>query len=382
MKSMLKILSKIFRPPAGKAEYFEYLLAEYHKYIGWIALLGGLFNMALLAPDFFVDGGVRTELPVTIFRITYSALLFIFGLTVKIIKQAGLFFCCVTVLESIGMAELLFVMHSYEAPNYLIQCMGMMIIVFAIFLVPNRRANMLIVTVLGEAAFLSYSLHQVRGLPAGTFWAGVVYLLTTLGLCTIYSFSYEKHQFNEYLAKKDLIVFNSTDQLTKAWNRNKLEYEYNRCCEFCRIRSCPFCLAIMDMDAFKAINDECGHIAGDAILIELVSLIQRNLRGGDILTRWGGDEFVFLFPGTPLAETIIILERIRKLIENNHFSEATRVTCSFGVVENKDASDLNSILLVADELMYAAKKSGGNCVVYDAGDQISLFDAETNSTGK
>ena len=152
------------------------------------------------------------------------------------------------------------------------------------------------------------------------------------------------------------------DSLTGLGNRNKFylfaEYELERSFRYQDRLS----LALMDIDHFKNINDTYGHNTGDHILINVAKKIRATLRKSDISVRWGGEEFLFLMPGTSLAESREISERLRNSIEAGPYQGVSRVTVSIGLTEYTKGDSLDSMIKRADEALYEVKNSGRNRV--------------------
>jgi diguanylate cyclase (GGDEF)-like protein len=120
----------------------------------------------------------------------------------------------------------------------------------------------------------------------------------------------------------------------------------------------PYTLAVLDIDHFKRINDTYGHDAGDVVLKEFVDCIKRELRTTDRLARIGGEEFVILMPMTPVPGAVVLIERIRKgLAKQEH---AIAYTFSAGVTAGIAEDDKDSVILRADQALYAAKENGRN----------------------
>lgn len=123
-------------------------------------------------------------------------------------------------------------------------------------------------------------------------------------------------------------------------------------------------LLFIDIDHFKPINDEHGHQAGDRVLRQVGELVESTLRSTDYLGRWGGEEFVAVLPGTGTRNAYAVAERVRLRMEQQHFSadgEYLHLTCSVGVATYPtDASDQETLLMLADAAMYAAKRLGRN----------------------
>lgn len=131
---------------------------------------------------------------------------------------------------------------------------------------------------------------------------------------------------------------------------------------------------ILDIDDFKLLNDNYGHPLGDHVLAQLAKTIQEEARSGDILTRWGGEEFLIFLPETGLTDAIAIADRMRKRITAIQITidkgEKLSFTASFGVAttQNTDVS-LNELIAQADRQLYHAKKKGRNCVYPNLSDQ-------------
>lgn len=128
-------------------------------------------------------------------------------------------------------------------------------------------------------------------------------------------------------------------------------------------RACA--VIFLDLDHFKALNDSCGHAAGDAALQELGQVAKQCLRGMDTLGRWGGEEFIALLPETDTQNALAIAERIRAAIAAHPFSAGGGVylTCSAGIAVFPDhATDRSELIAAADQAMYAAKRLGRNQV--------------------
>ncbi len=164
------------------------------------------------------------------------------------------------------------------------------------------------------------------------------------------------------LADDHLKQLASTDALTGAFNRRRfneaLEFELARVKRY----NTPLSLLIFDIDHFKRINDTFGHSAGDQVLFKLALLVSTNIRDTDVFARWGGEEFVILAANCDTQCSLILGEKIRKLIEAYAFADVGKVTCSFGVAEYRAGDDQESFVKRADSYMYRAKESGRNRV--------------------
>lgn len=165
------------------------------------------------------------------------------------------------------------------------------------------------------------------------------------------------------LLEEKLRILSSTDPLTSVYNRRyfieKLEEEFHR---VQKQGWGTFSVALLDIDHFKSINDCFGHHAGDVVLIKLTETINNQIRKVDCLARWGGEEFILLFPGTKLAEAKLLIEELRNSISRMDTLVASKITVSIGVAEYCANETVDSIIQRADNLMYEAKNAGRNCV--------------------
>jgi diguanylate cyclase (GGDEF)-like protein len=131
-----------------------------------------------------------------------------------------------------------------------------------------------------------------------------------------------------------------------------------------------FSLVLVDIDYFKNINDEFGHGIGDVVLIALSRAFEKSVREQDIVSRWGGEEFLILLPNAAQADAAEQAERLRQLLDSDALQidrYPHRVTASFGVCEFSTGQDLEFLLKQADVALYQAKAQGRNqvCVAAD-----------------
>lgn len=156
------------------------------------------------------------------------------------------------------------------------------------------------------------------------------------------------------------------DQLTGALNRHGLDEMFSKEAARAQRHDTELCVALLDIDNFKKLNDSMGHDAGDQALIHLSSVCRDTLRPQDTVARYGGEEFIILLPETSLDDAVSALTRLQRELTRNFFlhnNEKVLITFSAGVTEMRDADTQAIIIKRADEAMYEAKKSGKNRVV-------------------
>jgi diguanylate cyclase (GGDEF)-like protein len=163
------------------------------------------------------------------------------------------------------------------------------------------------------------------------------------------------------------------DALTGVWNRGALFDLLHREIERAKRSKSSLSLAILDIDHFKSVNDTFGHPAGDEVLKELCARLQKGVRPYDAVGRYGGEEFVVVFPDTTIEQAATLAERLRSAVEAAPFvlgGQEQTLTVSAGVTglrlkgESGPPEDtLESLLQRADDALYQAKRSGRNRVI-------------------
>jgi diguanylate cyclase (GGDEF)-like protein/PAS domain S-box-containing protein len=157
------------------------------------------------------------------------------------------------------------------------------------------------------------------------------------------------------------------DQLTQIYNRVYLDemlinqyYRFYRNHEECSV-------IMIDIDFFKDVNDKYGHLAGDKVLNEFVQILKESIRAGDILGRWGGEEFLLILPHTNIDSAYLLAQKLKNAINKHEFSIVGKKTASFGISSFRRKATVEDILEEVDKALYEAKAAGRNCIkVYKA----------------
>lgn len=186
-----------------------------------------------------------------------------------------------------------------------------------------------------------------------------------LGATTTLKFTYQDKLDESF--QQQMIDAALRDGLTRCYNKkffqDRLETEF----AYARRHRTMLSLVMFDVDYFKKVNDNYGHLAGDAVLVHLARITQATIRTEDVLARYGGEEFAIICRGTPLLNAGVLGERIRTRVEAENFDyQSTRlpVTISVGVAALPEANVATPSELIrdADSALYEAKKSGRNRV--------------------
>jgi diguanylate cyclase (GGDEF)-like protein len=275
-----------------------------------------------------------------------------------------------TVFTSLAM--LTFLLVAYFRGDLLLHGMSMAIMLIIVYLfIPNRLVNATIVALSASIAFLglvyAVDMISVRQLSTMTM---LLILANLFGAIAARRDSHSSRR--QYWTRQILISQAMRDPLTGVFNRRHLnagllDEEIDRA----RVNGESLTVIICDIDGFKAVNDTHGHQAGDTLLRDFAHLLLSMTRDGiDTVVRYGGEEFLLILPDTDLPDGLALAERIRtKLTEaiSMHGDVRINATASFGVVSTCLLPHLptiasHALIARADELMYAAKRSGRNRV--------------------
>jgi len=227
---------------------------------------------------------------------------------------------------------------------------------------------------------LYYADFVYTGLSASTLTTiCMLNLFTSAGSLIIGT--YNVRRMNEQQQDK-LVRLANIDELTGLNNRRYFNNYLEDYTKLAKRNHSVFCIALCDVDFFKKINDAYGHHVGDIALQQISNFLQQNTRQTDIVCRWGGEEFMILFPDTTLENVLPVLEKIRinlhssiditqdsliALTDKLTQAPLDHVTMSFGLVQSQnnidDIQNSNDALIhKADRLLYQAKRSGRNCI--------------------
>ena len=156
------------------------------------------------------------------------------------------------------------------------------------------------------------------------------------------------------------------DALTGLANRRAFDEAMQHELKRAKRQQESLCLALLDIDYFKQVNDNWSHSTGDEVLKRVAAILQQHCRDTDYLARWGGEEFVILLPDTPLAKAQEVCDRLRQKIAGGSFDDIVAdltITLSVGVAKLSHKGDGKQLLIDADRALYQAKSQGRNTVV-------------------
>jgi len=174
-------------------------------------------------------------------------------------------------------------------------------------------------------------------------------------------------QLTKLFSNQQLLLDNNNhDPLTSLLNRHSFETRLSSVIDMRQRRgkesNVAYCFAILDIDFFKRVNDDFGHLYGDEVLILFANIMENTFRHEDMLFRYGGEEFAVLLKDIELDTATIVLDRFRQNIENYEFPQVGKITVSIGVTELEANSSRIEVIRRADQALYYSKEHGRNQV--------------------
>jgi diguanylate cyclase (GGDEF)-like protein len=200
------------------------------------------------------------------------------------------------------------------------------------------------------------------------YWAALIIVLPSFALMGAYLNRLRErlNERNTHLNKalKKIQELAVTDELTGLHNRRSIMSELSKEWERTERSGNHFCIALMDLDLFKEINDTYGHHAGDTVLKRFASLVSKELRSPDSIGRYGGEEFLLIMPNTRIIEAKTVTERIREKVAgytHDDIDQGLTIHVSIGIAEYQNQST-QELLKQADTALYQSKNNGRNRV--------------------
>jgi two-component system, cell cycle response regulator len=265
-----------------------------------------------------------------------------------------------TIYEISCLSFYLIIACLYEPYNFLIQYIGLTILILGMFfVVPNSLLTRVILSLIFNILFFLITI-SITGLQI-EYYAVIIFTLLIILLSTFSVFRTEQLERLYFINQKRLNKMSITDPLTGIYNRRKFYQDFKKEIDRAQRYNTELSLIMFDIDNYKVINDKYGHIMGDSVLISITKIVSRMIRKVDIFARLGGDEFIIILPRTDKEEAVYLAERLRQEISNYQFKDIGDVTCSFGVARYSGAQIIDFMNQI-DKLLYQAKKNGRNRV--------------------
>lgn len=243
------------------------------------------------------------------------------------------------------------------------QWLGLNYVIAYLFLDAKKAAptTLLVfaVTIVGHYLILiqHYTLSDTLGVVLNMAIAHMIYIFL---LWTVIKLRIKTDQVTE---RADMLEnYAYVDLLTRVLNRRGIDKVYKELSLDSRERQNHYSIMMIDIDHFKQINDQHGHIVGDKVLSRLAAEFNRSIDPNDVLGRWGGEEFILLTLGKTPEQVIDLAENLRSAVNNLVIDELIKVTISIGIGFDYEAESREAVFNLADQRLYGAKQAGRNTV--------------------
>ena len=342
-------------------EFLEETISQYSKSTAIIALLFGVLFMLFLGTDYYDAINTSSLLIITFTRVLFLIIsIIVFFVTKQTIKYTNYIYLVTAYSAFIAIAYLV-ILAQYESLRYL-SILGLMVVSFAIYILPIKIIYSQIISFMLSILFLIYPAQKIEGLKRYDIYKIAAYQIILLIYCNISTYLTNSYKRKQFVSNRELLGLAVTDPLTGIYNRAKFNEEIEKLVNLSSRYDNPLSLILFDIDNFKRVNDSYGHLVGDSVLKTIVSTINNSIRITDTFARWGGEEFMILLPNTDIWEAVEIAERLKALIQNNLYEPAKEITCSFGVASFEKGDTAQSLIRKTDELLLQAKGIGKNSV--------------------
>lgn len=327
------------------------------------ALLLGVLYFALAAADFSRIGDKKVLSVFLLNRILFLAVSILFSFLLGNVKKPANYYLSITAYEITGAFFLMWTFFLNETPVFMIQHLNILILLLLVFIIPNRTVYTVTAALGISLCFHLFSSINGMAINDREFIAAVVHSGLIIVLFSMYSLLVNRYKRINYLENKVLRRLSSRDALTGIYNRQRFEEELRRAIKHAQRYGTQLSLVLFDIDNFKAVNDGYGHLVGDKVLVEFVSIVGTEIRETDFFARWGGEEFALILPGADKRDATLLANRLRDRICSTYINPVGQITCSFGIDSYRQGDDCETLFKRVDRLMYIAKQAGKDQVI-------------------
>ena len=355
-----------FRDPAREAEFRRFELGEASSFLRKLLPLLGLLFAAFAVPDYWILGPGPAFLVTAIARgASFSLMIYASSQMTpdksRLHRERLLVGLTLLGIVSFGVA-----LFAYRNANFHLQAVSVILMIAAIYLIPNRFQVSLLLSLLLAGMGLAYLLLLAPPelLPSErAAYIADFFLMALLSALLGRTFSGTRRR--EYARTRELEWLSRTDLLTKVGNRRDFEDRLESSLARRRRHGEETALLMLDIDKFKSVNDQHGHRVGDAVLKEIAERLESALRTEDSLARWGGEEFVLLLPRADLNAAKELGGRIRSRISGAPFGCAGTITASIGITMLSETDTVESAVARVDRALYRAKDNGRDRIEWE-----------------
>lgn len=348
-----------FKDRVLEGEYYIGEMSAAMKFLRYIVLVFGIVYAAISLYDYGYNSDAGVFWRSTVSRLVVLAYAIVLFVVLRKQRSQRVSTLMVTLLELLAYASYIYLLYQQGAQGFMEQTGALMVLIMAVYLIPNRWIVSTVVCVAMAVSYLLISPLYIEEIPYYMYVEAMIYFVLAICLAGIAQYRLSLYKRRRYLEEKQLMEQSVTDALTGIHNRKQVDIELSWLCS----RGGHFAAILFDIDDFKIINDTYGHLTGDQVLKEMSKTVSAMVRAGDMFARWGGEEFLILVPGFSEKQAAALSERLRKYVEQSAFADGRiRLTCSFGVTEYREGDTPERLMRRVDNSMYLSKSRGKNSV--------------------
>ena len=382
MKSfILNKYSLMFSDPGMEAGFRHNEFPAVLKSLNKQVVVAAVFNLIFVISD-YIDAGHKEVFPVLIFlRIVLSGMMLILLYIIHMIRDP--FRTDYIVFLGTASYSLTIAWVATQLQSDHLTATGPLVVIVAYYVFIPQRFVYTVITGLGTTILILFVYYQYQPDTSLVHTVALAYFLINV-FCITDSRQmhirrrkdyYSQIQEKELLKKlergivarnrltKRLKFLSETDSLTGLKNRRFFFRTLQKEVEKSHRLDYPLVLAVIDVDDFKMINDKKGHDHGDDVLKYIAKVLEESIRGIDLVARIGGEEFVILFPGMQINDSVDRMEKIRARLDNEPGARGIKATISAGVAEYNPGMTADDIFVAADQALYKAKSRGKNRII-------------------
>lgn len=289
---------------------------------------------------------------------------FVLYRTIKTLKSYKIYLILINSYLFLGTTFFNLAFCIYIEKTFLIQTMGAILVIMAVFSLPNKFIYSTILTTFFAASYLIIARFEITPFNKYNYIAAVVYIIIFLFIGMIMAYKANRLGRMNFYTNLELIKSATTDPLTGIYNRLKFDEEIRKHIKLAKETKRDLAVILFDVDNFKFINDTYGHLTGDRILIAITKVVKKHIKTDYIFARWGGDEFAILLLNCSKLEAVDVANKINHSLSKMLRIINKKLSCSFEVASFSDEDDINTLIKKADDMLYKAKQQGKNTVCY------------------
>jgi diguanylate cyclase (GGDEF)-like protein len=353
-----------FKDKNIEKEFLSYELKRNAKIIGPVIIIYGLVYFMFVFFDYFSIKNFQTFQFIFMVRLIFLAFSVMVYMKMRSFNNYVNMVYLITAYEFVAVLAFLMILNQYEELTFL-TFFSVVAMNAAIFITPNKLINAQFISLFLNIFFFIFPANHISGIDTAVLVKVILYVLMIVTYCNIGFCLNNYYKRKQYADGVELLRLSNTDSLTGIFNRAKFDEEFKKWTNYSNTHENDISLVFFDIDNFKSVNDNYGHMAGDKVIKNIALSIQSKIRSTDIFARWGGEEFVILLPNTGNDQAVEMAERMRVAIEKITCSEWGNITCSFGIATLRKNESADSFIKRGDKLLYEAKRCGKNKVVYE-----------------